>query len=98
MGCARDRAADATGLVPSVHCKSLPAQEVRALLTARKLVQTKHHDIEMSLRGVLRGFGLKVGATTPHLRAECATWSPIMQHCWWSPRRCWWGGRPWASN
>jgi transposase len=48
-----------------VHCKSLPAQEVRALLTARKLVQTKHHDIEMSLRGVLRGFGLKVGATTP---------------------------------
>jgi transposase len=48
-----------------VHCKSLPAQEVRALLTARKLVQTKHHDIEMSLRGILRGFGLKVGATTP---------------------------------
>jgi transposase len=48
-----------------VHCKSLPAQEVRALLTARKLLQTKHHDVEMSLRGVLRGFGLKVGPTTP---------------------------------
>lgn len=48
-----------------VHCKSLPAQEVRALLTARKLVQVKLHDIEMSLRGILRGFGLKVGATTP---------------------------------
>ena len=42
-----------------VHCKSLPAQEVRALLTARKLLQSKNH--EMSLRGVLRGFGLKVG-------------------------------------
>src|SRR3954468_17845288 len=44
-----------------VHCKSLPAQETRALLTARKLVQSKHHDTEMSLRGILRGFGLKVG-------------------------------------
>jgi|GEM_PF-1943089 len=47
-----------------VHCKSLAAQEVRALLTARKLIQGKLHDIEMSLRGILRGFGLKVGATT----------------------------------
>ena len=34
-----------------VHCKSLPAQETRAVLTARKLVQSKHHDTEMSLRG-----------------------------------------------
>jgi transposase len=48
-----------------VHCKSAPAQETRALLTARKLLQTKHIDVEMSLRGVLRGFGLKVGPTTP---------------------------------
>jgi len=48
-----------------VHCKSLPAQEVRALLTTRKLLQAKRHDVEMSLRGVLRGFGLKVGPTTP---------------------------------
>jgi transposase len=48
-----------------VHCKSLGAQEVRALLGARKLLQSKLHDIEMSLRGVLRGFGLKVGPTTP---------------------------------
>src|SRR5215213_414230 len=47
-----------------VHCKSLPAQETRALLTARKLLQTKRRDIEMSLRGVLRGFRLKVGPTT----------------------------------
>jgi transposase len=47
-----------------VHCKSLPAQELRAVLTARKLVQGKKHDIEMSLRGILRGFGLKVGLTT----------------------------------
>ena len=48
-----------------VHCKSLPAQELRALLTARKLVQGKRHDLEMSLRGVLRGFGLKVGLNRP---------------------------------
>jgi transposase len=48
-----------------VHCKSAPAQEVRAVLTARKLLQGKLHDVEMSLRGILRGFGLKVGATTP---------------------------------
>ena len=48
-----------------VHCKSLPAQEMRVLLTARKLLQGKRHDIEMSVRGVLRGFGLKVGPTTP---------------------------------
>src|SRR5271166_2563506 len=53
------------GWFRSVHCKSLPAQEVRALLTARKLLQTKNHDVEMCLRGVLRGFGLKVGKTTP---------------------------------
>jgi transposase len=47
-----------------VHCKSMAAQEVRAVLTARKLVQTKLLDIDNSLRGILRGFGLKVGKTT----------------------------------
>ncbi len=48
-----------------VHCKSASAQEVRAVLTARKLLQIKLHDLEMCLRGILRGFGLKVGVTTP---------------------------------
>jgi transposase len=48
----------------AVHCKSSSAQEVRAQLTARKLVQSKLHDVQMSLRGILRGFGLKVGHTT----------------------------------
>jgi transposase len=47
-----------------VHCKSMAAQEVRAVLTARKLVQAKLLDVENSLRGILRGFGLKVGKTT----------------------------------
>jgi transposase len=47
-----------------VHCKSMSAQEIRAMLTARKLVQSKLQDVENSLRGILRGFGLKVGKTT----------------------------------
>jgi transposase len=47
-----------------VHCKSMAAQEVRAILTARKLLQAKLLDVENSLRGILRGFGLKVGKTT----------------------------------
>ncbi|WEX90930.1 transposase [Sinorhizobium garamanticum] len=65
-----------------VHCKSLAAQEVRALLTARKLIQGKLHDIEMSLRGILRGFGLNVGPTTrrsyvgAHPRADCRPFDP----------------------
>jgi transposase len=47
-----------------VHCKSMEAQETRAMLTARKLVQKGLHEVESSLRGILRGFGLKVGKTT----------------------------------
>jgi transposase len=53
-----------------VHCKSMAAQEVRAILTARKLVQSKLLDVENSLRGILRGFGLKVGKTTRKNFAE----------------------------
>jgi transposase len=34
-------------------------------LTARKLLQTKNHNVEIRLGGVLRGFGLKVCPTTP---------------------------------
>ena len=63
---------DARGIAPlmrlgwfrPVHCKSMGAQETRAVLTARKLVQSKLRDVENSLRGMLRGFGLKVGKTT----------------------------------
>ena len=29
------------------------------MLTARKLLQDKLHDVEMSLRGIPRGFGLR---------------------------------------
>jgi transposase len=53
-----------------VQCKSQPAQETRALLSARKQLQSKHHDIAISLHGILRGFGLKVGRTTPRTFAS----------------------------
>src|SRR3954447_15681735 len=52
-----------------VHCKSPRAQEVRALLVGRKLLQGKLLqgkllDVELSIRGILRGFGLKVGVVS----------------------------------
>ncbi|SEP22662.1 Transposase [Salinihabitans flavidus] len=37
-----------------VHCKSVSAQEVRAVLSARKAVQQGFITLEMSLRGLLR--------------------------------------------
>jgi transposase len=48
-----------------VHCKSVPAQEMRALLTTRRLVLSKRLDLESGLRGILRGFGLKIGPVAP---------------------------------
>lgn len=45
-----------------VHCKSVSAQEVRAILSARKAIQQNMLALEMSLRGLLQNFGLKVGA------------------------------------
>ena len=79
-----------------VHCKSIGAQEIRAVLTARKLVQSKLRDIENSLRGILRGFGLKVGKTTAktfaarirELVAGQADLEAIAKHCW-RCMRCW---------
>ena len=50
-----------SGWYRPVHAKSVSAQEVRALLTARKLMQAKLLDVESGIRGLLRGFGLKVG-------------------------------------
>jgi transposase len=52
------------GWYRSVHRKSLAAQEIRTLLVARKLLVSKIVDVEMTVRGLLRGFGLKVGTTT----------------------------------
>ena len=44
-----------------VHVKTVPAQEIRALLTGRELLLSKLRDVELGIRGLLRGFGLKVG-------------------------------------
>jgi transposase len=47
-----------------VHSKSLAAQELRALLAGRKMLLGKLLDVELSIRGIVRGFGLKLGETT----------------------------------
>jgi transposase len=44
-----------------VHCKSLSAQEMRALLSSRKAIQQAASSLELSIRGVLCNFGLKMG-------------------------------------
>ena len=65
-----------------VHCKSPPAQEVRALLVARKLLQAKMRDVELSIRGILRGFGLKVGEVSKgQFAARVRSWSRATR-CW----------------
>jgi transposase len=66
-----------------VHCKSPPAQEVRALLVGRKLLQGKLLDVELSIRGILRGFGLKAGAVSKGRFAvrirELVTGQPMLE-------------------
>ena len=47
-----------------VHAKSVGSQEVRALLVARKQLLGRLIDVELSIRGILRGFGLKIGLVT----------------------------------
>ena len=65
-----------------VHRKSPDAQEVRALLVGRKLLQAKLRDVELSIRGMLRGFGLKVGEVSKgRFAARIGNWSPATR-CW----------------
>jgi transposase len=47
-----------------VHVEAPAVQEMRALPTARNLLVTKLRDVESSIRGLLRGFGLKVAAVS----------------------------------
>ena len=49
------------GWYQPVHCKSPPSQDIRALLTGRKLLLGKVVDVELGIRGLLRGFGLRMG-------------------------------------
>src|SRR3954464_12266855 len=57
-----------------VHRESPPAQEIRALLAGRELLQAKLRDVELSIRGLLRGFG---AGSRPGSRS----WSPGTR-CW----------------
>ena len=59
--------APAIGMVPQVHAKSIGSQEIRALLVARKRLLGRLLDVELSIRGILRGFGLKVGQVSAQL-------------------------------
>lgn len=52
------------GLYRPVHVKTRISQEKRMLLTSRKLLQGQIRALESDLRGSLRTFGLKIGATS----------------------------------
>ncbi len=52
------------GWYRGVHAKSAGARDVRAVLVGRKLLQSKLLDVELSIRGILRGYGLKVGVVS----------------------------------
>jgi transposase len=56
----------------ALHMKSELSQELRALLTARKLLVSKLRDIDNGIRGLLRGFGLKVGTFGERAFPSCA--------------------------
>ncbi len=59
-----------------VHCKSVSAQEMRAVLTTRKAIQNAAIKIEQSVRGVLRNFGLKMGQVSK-ARFETRVWELV---------------------
>ena len=52
------------GLYRPVHVKTLASQQIRILLSGRRFLQSNLIDIENSIRGLLRNFGLKVGVVT----------------------------------
>jgi hypothetical protein len=59
--CARARPADPNGLVPPSARQIVGSQEIRGLVVARKQLLGRLLDVELSIHGILRGFGLKVG-------------------------------------
>jgi transposase len=62
-----------------VHAKSVGSQEMRALLVARKQLLGRLVDVELSIRGILRGFGLKVGQVT-RKTFEARIWELVTGH------------------
>src|SRR5215469_9171589 len=67
------------GWFQQVHAKSIGSQEIRALLVARKQLLGKLLDVELSIRGILRGFGLKVGQVT-RKTFEARIWELVTGH------------------
>lgn len=53
-----------TGWFKAVHVKTAWSQERRTLLTARKRMLEQAFDVENTIRGLLKGHGLKVGRVT----------------------------------
>lgn len=51
-------------LFKGIHVKTVASRLDRALLTGRKLLITQNRQIENHLRGTLKAFGIKIGATT----------------------------------
>jgi transposase len=82
-GCRKDACGIAQRLIigwfRSVRRKSADAREVRALLVGRKLLQSKLHDVEFSIRGILRGFGLRVGEVS---KGRFAAWVEELIECY----------------
>jgi transposase len=52
------------GLFRRLHVKTLQSQQRRMLLTTRKLLQSKMLDPQNDLRGTLKNYGFKVGASS----------------------------------
>jgi len=64
-----------------VHCKSISSQETRALLTMCKTLQQSVMNLELSIRGVLRNFGLKIVLVTEARVRELADGKLILEAC-----------------
>src|SRR5918993_2257666 len=68
-----------TGWFRPVHVKSLSAREQRAMLSARSTLVARLKDIENSVRGLLRGFGLRLPRTL-HGRWEAGVRDLVAGH------------------
>lgn len=64
-----------TGWFRPVHVKTMDAREQRVLLSARATLVARLRDIENSMRGLLRGFGLRVP------RALRGRWGSAVREC-----------------
>jgi transposase len=88
-----------TGWFRPVHVKSLSAREQRAMLAARSMLVARLKDIENSVRGLLRGFGLRLpralrGAGRPVFERQSKVTLPWCRFS----NRCSWPAKPCGSN